>query len=82
MIRHNSTLFNRVLNQSGLGGFWNLHTKVGLAALDAEINRQAAMVAYIDDFKLIMIIIIVALPMLLLLRRPRPIPEAAVVAFD
>ena len=45
-------------------------------------RARRAMVAYIDDFKLMMIIIIVALPMLLLLRRPRPIPEAAVVAFD
>ena len=54
----------------------------GVAALNAEASRQAAMVAYIDDFKLMMIIIIVALPMLLLLRRPRPIPEAAVVAVD
>jgi hypothetical protein len=34
------------------------------------------------DFKLMMIIIVVALPMLLLLRRPRPIPKAAVVALD
>jgi hypothetical protein len=28
----------------------------GIAALNAEATRQAAMVAYIDDFKLMMII--------------------------
>jgi len=27
-----------------------------MAALNAEVTRQAAMVAYIDDFKLIMLI--------------------------
>ncbi len=63
-----ATMFNRLLSQSGLGGFWNLHTKVGLAALDAEINRQAAMVAYIDDFKLFLIAMIAAAPLLLLLK--------------
>jgi DHA2 family multidrug resistance protein len=48
----------------------------GVAALNAEATSQAAMVAYIDDFELMMIIIIVALPLLLLLRTPRLIPGA------
>ena len=39
------------------------------------------MVAYIDDFEL-MIITIVALPLLLLLRRPRRIPGPAAAAGD
>jgi hypothetical protein len=34
------------------------------------------MIAYIDDFELMMIVIIVALPLLLLLRTPRLIPGA------
>jgi len=58
-----ATMFNRVLS-----GFWNLHTQLGRAALDAEINRQAAMVAYIDDFKLFLIAMIAAAPLLLLLK--------------
>jgi DHA2 family multidrug resistance protein len=61
-----ATLFNRLLAHSGLG--WNLHSRVGLAALDAEINRQAAMVAYIDDFKLFLIAMVAAAPLLLLLK--------------
>ena len=48
----------------------------GVAALNAEATRQAAMVAYIDDFELMMIIIIVARPLLLLLRKRRLIPGA------
>jgi hypothetical protein len=40
------------------------------------------MVAYIDDFKLMMLVIIVALPLLLLFRKPRSAPGAAAVAFD
>jgi len=58
-----ATPFNRMLSSS-----WNLHTRLGRAALDAEINRQAAMVAYIDDFKLFLIAMIAAAPLLLLLK--------------
>jgi len=45
----------------------------------------AAMVAYIDDFKLIMLIALLSLPLLLLLREPRrsaPLPTAAAAAAD
>jgi DHA2 family multidrug resistance protein len=44
----------------------------GIAALNAEATRQAAMVAYLDDFKLMMIIVMLGAPLLLLLRKPRP----------
>ncbi|MDR3416546.1 MAG: DHA2 family efflux MFS transporter permease subunit [Nevskia sp.] len=40
----------------------------GRAALDAAINAQAAMVAYLDDFWLMFILTLVAMPLLLLVR--------------
>ena len=43
---------------------YSLTTPAGLAALNAEVTRQAAMVAYIDDFKLMMLVVIVAVPLL------------------
>ena len=61
---------------------FSLTTPAGVAALNTEATRQALMVAYIDDFKLMMIIIIVTLPLLLLFRRPRTISGAATVALD
>ena len=50
-----------------------------MAALNAEVTRQASMVAYVDDFKLIMLIALASIPFLLLLRetRRRPAPAAA-----
>ena len=42
-----------------------------LALLNAEINRQALMIAYIDDFHIMMIITLASLPLLLLLRKAR-----------
>jgi MFS transporter, DHA2 family, multidrug resistance protein len=54
----------------------------GIAALNAEATRQAAMVAYIDDFMLMMIIVVVGLPLLLLLRRPSRAAGAAPAAAE
>ena len=50
---------------------YSLSAPSGIAALNAEATRQAAMVAYIDDYKFMMIVVIVMLPLLLMLRRPR-----------
>jgi MFS transporter, DHA2 family, multidrug resistance protein len=54
----------------------------GIAALNAEVTRQAQMIAYIDDFHFMVIVIIVALPFLLLLRRPGRVAKGATVALD
>jgi DHA2 family multidrug resistance protein len=40
-----------------------------LELLNAEVTRQGAMIAYLDDFKLMMFVTIACLPLLLLLRR-------------
>ena len=48
-------------------------TPAGISALNAEVTRQASMVAYVDDFRLMFIITIACMPMLLLMRKPRPI---------
>jgi MFS transporter, DHA2 family, multidrug resistance protein len=61
---------------------WNLATPSGVAALNAEVTRQAQMVAYIDNFQLMVIIIIAALPLILLLRRPRRLAKEPAVAID
>jgi DHA2 family multidrug resistance protein len=54
-----------------LGPLYSLTNPHGIAALNAEATRQAAMVAYIDDFLLMMGLIVVSLPLILLLRKPR-----------
>jgi MFS transporter, DHA2 family, multidrug resistance protein len=50
---------------------YSLSTTPGIAALNVEVTRQAQMVAYIDDFKLMMVIAFVSAPLLLLLRKSR-----------
>jgi DHA2 family multidrug resistance protein len=46
-------------------------TPAALAALNAEVTRQATMIAYIDDFELMFILTMLTIPLLLLIRRPR-----------
>jgi DHA2 family multidrug resistance protein len=65
-----------------LGPPYSLTDPSGVAALNAEATRQAAMVAYVDDFMLMMLLVIAAVPLLLLLRRPPAVPGGAVVALD
>jgi DHA2 family multidrug resistance protein len=45
-------------------------TPSGLAALNAEVTRQAALIGYIDDFSIMMVVTLLAIPLLLLIRRP------------
>ncbi len=59
---------------------FSLTTPRGIAALNAEVTRQAAMVAYIDDFKLMMLITLASVPLLLLLREKRRRPPLVAVA--
>jgi MFS transporter, DHA2 family, multidrug resistance protein len=68
------------LAQSQLASPYSLTDPSGIAALNAMATRQAAMVAYIDNFKLMMIMVIAGVPLVLLLRRPRAVARAAVAA--
>ena len=61
---------------------YGLWTPSGMAALNAMATRQAQMIAYIDDFHLMVIILVAALPFLLLLRRPRRAADGPAVAMD
>jgi DHA2 family multidrug resistance protein len=58
---------------------FSLTSPSGIAALNHEVTRQAAMIGYIDDFALMLLVILGSLPLLLLVRSPRrrPVPAAA-----
>jgi DHA2 family multidrug resistance protein len=50
---------------------FSLTVPSGIAALNAEVTRQAAMISYNDAFALMMIVVLASVPMLLLIRVPR-----------
>jgi DHA2 family multidrug resistance protein len=55
--------------RDGLGPL--LSSVPGLSMLNGEITRQAAMVSYVDAFKLMMVVNLICLPMLLFMRAPK-----------
>jgi MFS transporter, DHA2 family, multidrug resistance protein len=61
---------------------YSLTNPHGIAALNAEVTRQAQMIAYIDNFHLMGLIIVVSLPFLLLLRRHGGAATAPAVPVD
>lgn len=46
--------------------------QTALSMIDLEINRQAAMIAYVDDFYLMMWLALAAIPLVLLMRKAKP----------
>jgi len=60
---------------------WNAAGDVGRAALDFEVTRQAAAIAYSNDFALMAMLGLATIPLVLLFRvtrsrAPMPIPES------
>jgi DHA2 family multidrug resistance protein len=53
------------------GSAYDLASGAGLTALNAEITRQASMIAYVDDYWLMMILTAAVIPLLLLIRPPK-----------
>ena len=66
-----ATPFNHALQVGGVGQFWNPAHAAGAAALDAQITRQAQIISYGNDFKLMLILSIIVLPSIFLLRPAR-----------
>jgi DHA2 family multidrug resistance protein len=51
---------------------FSLATQAGAAMIDNEITRQASMIAYVNDYWLMMLMTIIVIPLLLLIRPPKP----------
>lgn len=64
------TPVNRAFEAPGVMRHLDPLTAAGRALLDSMITAQATVIAFIDDFKLLMILSIVAMPLVLLLRKP------------
>ena len=64
------TSVNRAFEDPAIEQFWNPIAAAGRAALDAVITRQAQIIAYIDDYKLLMIATLAVLPLLVIFTKP------------
>jgi DHA2 family multidrug resistance protein len=69
-IAESVTPYNRSLQTGGAYLLWNSATGPGKAALNAEVTRQASIIAYANDFKFMLLVSLATAFLLLLLRRP------------
>ncbi len=64
------TAVNRAFENPNVAHMWDPLTTAGRAALDAVITQQAQIIAYIDDYKFLMIATLAAMPLLMIFRKP------------
>ncbi|HKO06990.1 MAG TPA: DHA2 family efflux MFS transporter permease subunit [Alphaproteobacteria bacterium] len=78
------TPYNLLLRSPEIERVWDIHNQFKAAALDAEITRQAAMIGYINDYKMMTVLAIVSIPLVLLLTNPRQkeMPKEAPAAIE
>jgi MFS transporter, DHA2 family, multidrug resistance protein len=61
---------------------YDVATTHGLAALNASVTRQAAVIAFNDDFKLLFVLTLAVIPLLVMLRAGRPRTGETIVAAE
>jgi DHA2 family multidrug resistance protein len=69
-IAEHITAINRALADPVVARFWNPLSASGSAALDGLVTRQSQIIAYIDDYKLLMIATIAVIPLLVVFSKP------------
>jgi DHA2 family multidrug resistance protein len=79
------TPFNNALQMPGVADKLNIHTDLGRALLDMIVTQQASMIAYLNDYKLLMVLSLAVIPLVLIVgsskRKPseEDLEEAIVV---
>jgi len=64
------TPFNLGLHMPGFTHMWDMSTTIGKAALNAEVTKQASVIAYANDYLLMMYVALATLPLAFLLSKP------------
>lgn len=68
---------NPAFRDPAIGMYYNPDTPAGLLALNNEITRQAGMIAYLNDFWLMYLMVLLSIPLLLFLRPPpKNVPDS------
>jgi DHA2 family multidrug resistance protein len=61
---------NPAWHNPAIAAAFDLQTRVGAALLDSTVTQQASMIAYIDDFWLMLFLTVAVMPLILLIRPP------------
>jgi DHA2 family multidrug resistance protein len=73
------TPYNAIANPAAAAAHVDTGSLAGLAGLNAMISDQASMIAYIDDFHLMMVLTLATIPFLFLIKKVRPVSGAHAV---
>jgi DHA2 family multidrug resistance protein len=80
------TPFNNALQMPDVANNLNLNTDMGRAMLDGIVTKQASLIAYLNDFKLLMVLTLAMVPLVLLIgiaqRSPGAKPAEVAHAID
>jgi DHA2 family multidrug resistance protein len=63
------TPFNRNIGETIVAHYWDPATRAGAAALNAVMQQQISIIAYNDDYKILMLATLIGLPLLMLFKR-------------
>jgi DHA2 family multidrug resistance protein len=74
-LTENVTPFNDALQFPDVASILNTQTDTGRAMLDAIVTQQAAVIAYANDFKLLMVLCICAMPLIFLIAKTPRAPQ-------
>ena len=70
------TPFNNALQMPDVAANLDVHADTGRALLDLIVTQQAAMLAYLNDFKLLMVLTLAVIPLILIIGTVRRTPGA------
>ena len=81
-ISQHVTAVSRAFEKPAIAHLWNPLTAAGRAALDGVITQQAQIIAYLDDYKLLLIATLAVIPLLAVFRRSAPAGGGGTVVMD
>ena len=81
-VAHEDRLHSRDADAAahGSAGSNALSSPAGLGLLNGQVSQQATMIAYNNDFKLMLILSLVAIPLVFVFRKARPTGAVQVAA--
>jgi DHA2 family multidrug resistance protein len=74
-LNENVSHYNETLLHLALPENWNLVNTEGLSTFQRELTRQAEFMAYLDDFRLLALIVIIITPLVFFLKVTLPEPK-------
>ena len=85
LLSENVTPFNNALRMQDVAGTLNLQTDTGRALLEMIVDQQAQLLAYLNDYQLLMYLTVIVMPLVFLVgksRRANPTAEGQQVVAD